>query len=223
MAATVRSSKHDDLVEGTPFDLGAASGVRSRSRVPELLIGTLMVAVFALAGAWFHSTSTARIGYVALRQDVARGEVIEQADLTVYELATDAPIQAIRASDAGRVVGMVARADLGVGTLVSDDLVAGTVGIPQGSGVVGLDLAPGESPSRALRAGDRVRVVLLPDGGGGSTDSVVVIAESAEVVDVVDVGGRGRFVALGLEAGLADRVAAGHARDRIRLIQVSEG
>lgn len=191
--------------------------------MPEVLVGTLMVVMFALAGAWFHSTSTAKIGYAALRQDVARGEVIEQSDLTVYELATDAPIRAIRGSEAGTIVGKVARSDLAVGTLLTADMVAETAGIPDGSGVVGLDLAPGEYPSQSLRPGDRVRVVLLPDGGGLDEGPVVVVADGAEVVEVADVGGRGRFVALSLESELADRVAAGHARDRVRLIQVPGG
>jgi len=222
MAATVRGDKRNDLVEGTPFDLGPAGALGPTRRIPEVLVGTLLVALFALVGAWFHSTATAKVGYLAVRRDVARGQVIEQADLTVHELTTDAPIRAARGSEAGRIVGKVATIDLAIGTLISADLVADTSGIPTGSGVVGLDLAPGEYPTPSLRPGDRVRVVVLAAGGGAADpDAVAVVAEDVEVVEVIDVGGRGRFVSLTMATDLADRVTAAHAQDRVRLIQVA--
>ncbi len=222
MAATVRGERRETEIGDGPFDLAAAEGGRAGSRLPEILVGTLLVALFALAGAWFYSTSTTRVGYVALRAPVERGQVIERSDLTVYQLNTDSPIRAMRAAEVGEIVGKVALVDLDAGTLVTPDYVSESADIPAGWGVVGLDLDAGEIPSFALRPGDRVRVIAVVTGGAdrGEPDEPEVLTESAEIVEVGDGNGRGRFVAIPLEAAAADRVAAAAARGEVQLIQV---
>ncbi len=222
MAATVRTGEKDDLVGGTPFDLVTAQTGRPKRRVPEILVGTFLVALFALAGAWFYSTSTESTTYVALREDVTRGQVITEQQLTVYELNTEAPIRGLGAADVASVIGQVALADLRAGTLVTRDQFVETAEIAAGFGVVGLDLSPGEYPTLSLRPGDRVRVVVLPRGGD-VLDPVAVVDANAEVVEVVVGSGSDRFISLTLPAELADQVAAADAEDRIRLIQVPEG
>ncbi|MGI9596194.1 MAG: SAF domain-containing protein [Acidimicrobiales bacterium] len=224
MAATVQNGKQDDLVSGTPFDLAAAQTGKAKSRVPEILVGTFLVALFALAGAWFYSTSTQSTAYVALREDVVRGQVISELQLTVYELNTEAPIRGIRGVDFATIVGEVALADMQAGTLVTEDQFAEKSQIPSGFGIVGLDLSPGEFPTLSLRPGDRVRVVIMPKGGDVTDpESVVVVDDDVEVVEVVDGGSRDRFISLTMPAALADQVAAADSEDRIRLIQVPGG
>lgn len=222
MAATFRGERNDVETGGSPFDLSTSEASRSRSRLPEVLVGTLLVALFALGGAWFYSTSTARTAYLALRQPVERGQVIERTDLTVYELTTDAPIRALGTSDLADVVGKVALADLAVGTLITTEQFADTADIPAGSGIVGLDLEPGEFSSYSLRAGDRVRVLQVPSGSS-AVDEPLVLAESVEIVEFIEGGGRGRFVALVLDVDVADRVALAAAQGEVRLIQVTGG
>ncbi len=222
MAATFRGERTDVDSGDNPFDLATTESGRSKSRLPEVLVGTLLVALFALAGAWFYSTSTARVGYLALREPVDRGQVVERTDLTVFELTTDAQVRGLRVSSLSEVVGKVALADLGAGTLITAEQFADTADIPSGSGVVGLDLEPGEFSSFALRAGDRVRVLLVPSGSSAIGEPVV-LAESVEIVEFLEGGGRGRFVSLVLEVELADRVAAAAAQGEIRLIQVPGG
>lgn len=208
----------------TPFDLGAAPMARSRSRIPEILLGTLLVALFALAGAWFYSTSTNRVGYLALRAGVQRGEVIEQADLAVYQIDTDAPIQALRPTQTADVVGKVALVDLTAGTLLTGSHLADRSQIPAGSGIVGLDLDLGQFPSLSLRPGDRVQVVAVDTSGSTDADAAVeIIADQVEIVSVAESGGSGRFYSLVLETELAQRVLAADARDEVRLIEVPEG
>ncbi|MEM9565362.1 MAG: SAF domain-containing protein [Actinomycetota bacterium] len=220
MAATVRGERREAGVGDDPFDLASADVNRPRSRLPEVLVGTLLVAVFALAGAWFYSTSTARVGYLAFRQNVDRGDVVERADLIVYQVATDAPIVAMRASELDEIVGKVALVDLRQGTLATAQHVAEAADILPGWGVVGLDLGPGEIPSFSLRPGDRVRVV---DVGDASSDGPTVLAEAAEIVEVAQGNGRGLFIAVTLEAAPGDRVVVAAARGDVRLVQVPEG
>ena len=223
MAATVRGDRRDDLVGGTPFDLAAAQSAKRRGRVPEILVGTFLVALFALAGAWFYSTSTRSTGYLALRQDVQRGEIIESGDLTVYDVSTDAPLLGIRTSETALVIGKVALSDMKIGTLITADHFADKAQIPDGSGIVGLELAPGEFPTLSLRPGDRVRVVIIPEANLVSeAGQIVVAADSVEVVEVVETGGRARFISLTMPTELADRVVAADSQDRVRLIQVPE-
>lgn len=222
MAATFRGERHDVESGDSPFDLSTTEASRSRSRLPEVLVGTLLVALFALGGAWFYATSTTSTAYLALRQPVERGQVIERDDLTVYELTTDAPILALRTSQLAEIVGKVALADLSTGTLITAEQFADTADIPAGSGIVGLDLEPGEFSSYSLRAGDRVRVLRVPSGSS-SIDEPLVLAESVEIVEFIEGGGRGRFVALVLEVDVADRVALAAAEGEVRLIQVTGG
>ncbi len=222
MAATFRGERQDVELGDGPFDLATTDAARSRSRLPEMLVGTLLVAVFALAGAWFYSTSTARVGYLALREPVERGQVVERTDLTIYEVTTDAPVRGLRASALADIVGKVALTDLAPGTLVTAEQFADTADIPIGSGVVGLDLDPGEFSSFSLRPGDRVRVVLVAGGPSSGADPEV-LAESVEIVEVVEGNGRGRFIALTVDVELADRIAVAAARNEVRLIQVAGG
>ncbi|MEM7272975.1 MAG: SAF domain-containing protein [Actinomycetota bacterium] len=221
MAATVQGEKRgDDLVGGTPFDLGAAQTAKGRARVPEILLGTLLVALFALGGAWFYSSSTDSDGYVALRADVQRGEQIETSDLVVVQLKTEDELELIPARDFRSIVGKLALADLAAGTLVAPQQFADRVDIPSGQGVVGLSLSAGEYPTTGLRPGDRVRVVAVPNGAAAGNEAAEVLDPAALVTEVIQTGGDTRFISLTTDTEVADRVAAVEAEDRVRLIQV---
>lgn len=221
MAATVQTDKQGDLVSGTPFDLGSTQTGKAKSRVPEILVGTFLVALFALAGAWFYSTSTSRTGWVALRMDVERGSVITREQLTTFELNTDAELRGIAASQITSIVGEIALVDMRAGTLITDDQFASEAPIPAGFGLVGLELSPGEFPTLSLRSGDWVRLVLLPEGEFDPTPGgVPVLDERVEVAEVVGEAGAGRFISVLLPTDVADLVVVAHANDRVRLIQV---
>lgn len=223
MAATVQNGRQD-VVEGTPFDLGASQGSGSKRRVSEMLVGTFLVAVFALAGAWFYATSTQSTGYLALRNEVSRGQEITAADLAVVEISAESPIRVATATDRELVVGKIALTDMAVGTLVSQDQLVESARIPSGEGIVGLSLSPGEYPSRSLRPGDLVRVVVMPAVLEDLAEAdVTVVAEQATVVEIAETGGTELFVSLTLASEQADLVAVADSQNRVRLIQVSEG
>ncbi len=224
MAATVRDGRRGNTVDGTPFDLGASQTSGGKSRVPEILVGTFLVSIFALAGAWFYARSTESTGYLALRNDVGRGQVISIEDVAVFELSTESPIRGTPGIATESVVGKVALVDMAVGTLLNEEQLADVAQIPAGHGIVGLSLSPGEYPTRSLRPGDLVRVAIMPSAGEDlSTAEVQIVSDGAAVVEVAEAGGDELFISLTLSAELADLVAAADSQSRVRLIQVSEG
>jgi hypothetical protein len=224
MAATVRDGRRDNVDDGTPFDLGGSQTGSSKSRVPEILVGTFLVALFALAGAWFYAQSTQSTGYLALSTDIRRGHEITVSDLTVFDISTESPLRGTPNISSESVIGKVALVDMAAGTLITGEQLADAAQIPAGQGIVGLALSPGEYPTRSLRSGDLVRVAVMPLGGQDlATAEVTVVADSATVIEVADGGGDELFISLTLPSELADQVAAADSQNRVRLIQVSEG
>ncbi len=224
MAATVREGRRGASAEDAPFDLRASQAGGGKGRVPEILVGTFLVAIFGLAGAWFYANSTQSTGYLALRNDVGRGQEITGDDVTIFEISTESPLRAVPRIAPESVVGKIALVDMAAGTLLTVDQLADAAQIPEGEGIVGLALSPGEYPTRSLRTGDIVRVVVMPQPGQDlSAAAVTVVSERATVVEVSQSGGDGLFISLTLAADVADVVAAADSQDRVRLIQVSEG
>lgn len=224
MAATAQSGKRsDDLVSGTPFDLGSANTGKGRTRVPEILLGTFLVAVFALAGAWFYSSSTQSTSYVTLLADVQRGEEVTAENLTRIEVSGDDTLRAVRWSDAGTIVGRLAVTDLSRGSLVTPGLFTDQADIAPGFGIVGLALGPAEYPTAGIRPGDWVRVVAVPGSGSGEENQpATVLADRVQIVEVATTGGSERFVSLTMDTATADVVAAVEADGRVRLIQIPD-
>lgn len=223
MAATAQSgNRGDDLVGGTPFDLGSAQTTKQKTRVPEILLGTFLVAVFALGGAWFYSTSTSSERFVALRAPVQRGQQIEAIDLVFFEIRTDEDIEAIPAADYLDIVGRLAVTDMAAGTLLTPGQFTDQADIADGFGIVGLALETGEYPTVGLRPGDWVRVVGVPRSGEGNA-AAEVLAERVQVVEVVGDAAGARFVSLTMDTTTADLVASVEAEGRVRLIQVPDG
>ena len=196
---------------------------RQRGRLPELVIGIIVMVAFALGAVLWHSSTTEREAVLALVGDVERGDTITATDLRVIYVASDDPIAHVRQEDSASVVGRIATTDLEAGTLVTRSQVADRVVLGDGDGVVGLALDPGQFPALGLLPGDRVNVVSAepvaqPDGDGASSP---VLASGGEVFAVEDLGGQGRqFVSLRMDEDDANRVAAAAERGPIRLVVV---
>ena len=224
MTTTLRRERHPSR-NGTsppqPFDLDGAESTGGRGRGPELTIGILIVAVFALAGTWFYANSTDHEAVLALRTPVDRGSVVTADDLQVVQVSSNDALNVLGRDQAGAVVGQIALSDLSPGTLITSDDVAASAAIDPGDGVVGLALDPGEYPTLSLRPGDLVRVVQVP--GSTETDTAdAVLAAEAEIVDVAPIGVQQQlFVSLAVDTSEADAIARAGARDRVRLIQIA--
>ena len=196
---------------------------RQRGRLPELVIGLIVMVVFALGAVLWHSSTTEREAVLALVGDIERGDTIASTDLRVVYVASDDPIAHVRREESGDIVGRIAMTDLEAGTLVTRSQVADRVAIGAGEGVVGLALDPGQFPALGLLPGDRVNVVaaetITPEDG--EDVSSPVLARGGEVFAVEDLGGQGRqFVSLRMSEDDANRVAAAAERGPVRLVLV---
>jgi Flp pilus assembly protein CpaB len=196
---------------------------RQRRRLPELMIGIIVMVVFALGAVLWHSSTTEREAVLALVGDIERGETIAGADLRAVYVASDDPIAHVRQEESGDIVGRIATTDLEAGTLVTRSQVADRVTIGAGEGVVGLALDPGQFPALGLLPGDRVNVVsaepVAPEDGEDPPSPV--LARGGEVFAVEDLGGQGRqFVSLRMSEDDANRVAAAAERGPVRLVLV---
>jgi hypothetical protein len=151
-----------------------------RRRTPELVVGILLVVGWILGTVLLVTSGRDRIPVLALATDVARGQVITDADLSTVYVGSDASITHLAEGEADRVVGRAALTDLAAGTVVTREQFARPVEVLEpGAATVGLSLEAGQLPSLRLAPGDRVSVVT----GGNVTGE----AEAGEVVEAGDV------------------------------------
>ena len=132
----------------------------TRRRPSWVLLGTLLVGIAGLLGAWVFTATTETISVMVAARDIAPGEVLAAADMRVVEMGKAGDLRAIQPSQQDLVVGRAARGPIPQGTVLNTGLfaAAGQV-IPLGWVVVGAALEPGAAPSAQLAAGDRVRVL----------------------------------------------------------------
>ena len=224
--ATTARSRRDSNASGDfadVFDLDAPTS-GGRSRWPEIGAGLFVVAVFALAGAWFYANSNDRVAVIAARNAIERGDVVTVDDLRVVQVESDDQLNLLGRDESGLVVGRVALTDLAPGTLVTPEQFAASGLIEAGEGIVGLALDPGEYPSLSIRPGDLVSVVQVPRTSDPGAGEQLVLVEEALVVDVGPIGVQNQlFISLSTSRDEASEVAAAAAQDRVRLIQVGAG
>lgn len=148
------------------------SVTRPTTRRPSwVLIGTLLVALSALLGAWVFTASSERVSVMVAARDIDPGEVIGPDDLRVVEMGATGQVRAVQPSQQDLIVGRAARGPIPAGTVLNTDLfVDQGQTIPTGMAVVGASLEAGASPTSDLRAGDRVDVLGVVRTSSGSVD-----------------------------------------------------
>jgi hypothetical protein len=199
--------------------------------MPELVIGVLVMSVFALGAVLWHLSAVDRSPALAVVGTVERGVVISADDLRVVYVSSDEAVARLSESQMSEVVGRVALVDLAPGTLVTRSVVADRPALQQGEGLVGLSLDPGGYPDLGLAPGDRVTIVRSGDAAaaeaaGDSTDegesnSGNVIARDATVVSVEELTGDRRLVSVLTAQTDAEAVAAAAGSGSLRLVQVA--
>lgn len=194
-------------------------GQARRLRWSHLALGLAVLLAGALVGQALLSRVGDREPVLALSEPLERGETLTAAHLEVVGVGTDAPLRLVEASRRSELLGRTATADLEAGTLLAPEHL--TAGPTAGAGqtVVGLALAPGAYPTARLGAGDRVRVVRIPDPQADDGLPTAVLAEDAVVlgVEALSETAKTRLVEVALDDALAAEVLALAAEDRIRL------
>lgn len=202
----------------------------SRSRVPEIAVGVLVLVVSALAALWLFQSSADRTAVLALAAPVERGEIVTAEDLVTVEIAADEAITVLRPTEVGAVVGRVALVDLPAGVLITPSQVASADTLEVGEGIVGLRLDAGQVPTMRLTPGTTVSVLLTPPTALSSeplTASEIeehseVLVAAATVVDAVPLGGQGEMVvSLSMTEEQARVVASSATLGRVRIVQVA--
>ena len=185
--------------------------VRGQRRPWLLGLGALLAALGSLTVVWLVGAAGQRQEVLAIRADVAYGQVLTADDVTVARVSVDPGVAVLPASDRETLVGQVATTRLTAGMLLTAGMVE-PVGEP-GPGRVLVPIAvPAERmPAGGLRAGDRILAVDSESVGAGvlagPTAATVVLVGPVDIngVTVVDV-----TTAASSGPGLAVAAANGH-------------
>jgi hypothetical protein len=214
--------------------------------MPELVVGVLVMTVFALGAVLWHLSAVDKSPALAVVGNVERGQTLSATDVRVVYVSSDGALARLTEADLNSVVGRVALIDLGPGTLLTRSLVADRPALEAGDGIVGLSLEPGGYPALGLSPGDLVNVVRTVDptdpisdstvdpddtaadsgssGQGTARDGAagdVVIASGATVVSVEELSSDRLLVSILASEDDAVAVAARAGSGSLRLVQVS--
>ena len=202
---------------GTP----ALPSTGSRIRVPEVLVGIVVVAGSALGALLWHQSSTTTRQALVLAHAVERGHVFELADFAPADVSARG-MRLVAYADRDAMVGRIATTDLEAASPVTQSVAAAEVPLADGESLVGTRLEAGEFPV-GLTAGASVEVILVVEHAT-STDSAPtresIALDRAAVVEAVEplANAADTVVAtLRLPSDLAQQVAAA---DGVRLVQI---
>lgn len=218
-APPVTAPKGQQVLNGQaptpPAAVPAAAPQRLRRRPLWVVAAVALVAAGALLGVFLWQASTTTVEVVAVRADVARGELITAADVGTVRVSADPALQTVPAAEVVSVVGKRAAVDLSEGALLTPAQLAVSVVPEAGESVVGVPIAPGLMPAEGLLAGDRVRLVQTPGTGGEVMAAPRAI--DAEVLNVT-VGDTQTVVDVIVPSSTAVELAARAATGKLALV-----
>src|SRR5918996_347780 len=194
----------------------APGGGRQR-RWSLALLAVLVTVGSALAFVVLWMNAGGREPVLVLNNDVAAGQVIQDADLGVARVAADPGVELLASSARDQVVGKAARADLLAGTPLAAAAVGESEGLDAGMAVIAVPVPSEELPA-GLERGDRVVLLQTPSATGElvATDPI----GDGQVVDV-DSDGDGSSIAVSVRVpeSLLPDVASAIRTDSITVAQ----
>jgi len=204
-----------------PIVRARAALTGTRVRVPELVIGVLVVGGGALGAAVWHSSSTAATPVTVLARDVRRGEVITEDLLRPLPVRADGGRMVPWAVRTERLVGKAAATDLQEGTVLATGLVTAQSDLAPGAGLVSVKLPAGAYPVD-LEPGDVVDVVFAPAPGTemDPAAAATVVAPNAVVRAVREQADTETSAIATLELPLDAARNVGAVATQVRLVQV---
>jgi hypothetical protein len=204
----------------TPVTAPTRRGVR----LPELVLGVLLVFGFALGAVVWHTSTTARTDVTVLAHDVRRGDVVTAADLRAEPVAAGAAVRLVPWAHHATYVGQVAVVDMAAGSPLERSLVQDAAALGAGEGLASVKLSAGGAPQ--LAAGDRVDAVAIPQDNvaipqdAGAAPEAVVVAAGAVVWSVEPVGDSETSEVVTLRLPLEDARRVSAAAGALRLVRV---
>lgn len=189
------------------------------------MIAALLIVGFGLAGAVLFGRAGDKVEVLVMGSGVAKGQVVERADLRTVAVA-GAP-DTVRVDDVDAVVGKTAAVDLVAGQLVTNDMVTAQLVPGPGETVVGLALEPVKVPSAGLAPGDLVDVIAVPAGNteadATDLDDPVALTTGATVYAAAGSGTSGGQLLLTLvvDSDDAARVATYSTAGRVAVVETN--
>lgn len=202
----------------------------TKRRPSWVLVGSLLVALAGLLGAWVLAATSEQVSVVVAARDIQPGEVIGVADLRVVQIGSSADLRAVQSSEQDLILGKTARGPIPSGTVLNTDLFTDAGGaVPAGMVVVGAALEPGAVPSSVLRAGDAVNVLAAQRTTAGQpadAGAPVVASRLAEgtvwSVEPAGASGSSLWVALVVQESAEPAVTQAAADGLLRLSLVGD-
>lgn len=211
---TSRRRRSEAVVDGS-----APEPPKLRRRPMLIAVSVLLTAVGAILGATLLTGLSGTDSYIAVREDIQRGDVIEETDLVRTQLRADSAVSPVLWDEQQFVVGQHAAVDMAAGSLVTAESVEQQSIPPYGETVVGMALTPGQTVSGDLKTGDPVRVVLIPTSADTATAPEDVDGTIANVEMSSD--GTTKLVDVIVPVENAPDVAAAAARQEVSVVRES--
>jgi SAF domain len=126
------------------------------------LLAVLVTIGSALAFVVLWMNAGGRKPVLALRNNVAAGQLIQEDDLQVVRVSADSGITPIPSSERDDVVGEPAAANLMAGTLLVEDAIGTNHDLEQGTTVIAIPVPAARLPSDELERGDLVILYHTP-------------------------------------------------------------
>lgn len=140
----------------------AVTQPKMRRRPIVAILCVLVVVLGAIITGYAVSIAGGTTSVVAVRTDIARGELITRSALQTVNITLDPSLSTVPGDQIDTLVGKHARVDLHAGGLISPDSITSTALPAEGQSVIGIAAGVGQRPSAALRPGDHVRIVATP-------------------------------------------------------------
>ena len=213
---SVRSRLRDALNEPSDDDI---VGPRARRRIPEMLLGLLLVTSGALGGVLVFQRSNDRTVVVGSARDLQRGTLLTRSDVIAVEVGALPAGAATQAGNAGVLLGQRLLVDLPAGVPISPQVVTPDELLGPSEALIPVALDRGAVPS-GLGRGDAVRVVISFPNQGPDAPAPQVLGDVIEVFNITTPDDFGDSIQVTLRANSDIAVDLARA-DRVQLLKVA--
>jgi hypothetical protein len=182
------------------------------------LLAILITLGSALAFVVLWMNAGGREPVLALRNNVAAGQLIQEDDLVVVRVSTDSGVDLYPSSRRGDVVGQPAATNLLAGMLLVDGAVGDDDDIATGTAVIAIPVPAEQIPSEDLATGNRV-ILYRTLSDAAATEAEVIGDGTVFSVQEDNDGTSDIRVSVTVAESIAARVANAVGQDEIYLVK----